>query len=553
MAGARHPNSPPRPAIPLVTAPDTPVADKKGTTLPPLSTVYQFDQLIDHDNPSRGTFKQRGPVILMTPGETNAEGFTGYLTNTTINGLIAQANNATIVLIEHRFFGLSNPLPDLKDESLALLTIDQAAKDLAFFAKTAVLPQPGGDEINADRVPWIMTGGSYAGALTAWTMVDQPGIFWAGYASSAVVEAITDYWGYFEPIRQNMPANCSADVQAVVSHFDEVFTFGTPEEQQSLKEMFGMGDMTHLDDVAGSLRNILWDWQSLQPYIGPGATFFHSCDALEVKDGINAPPSGWGLTHALEAWGAYFTNTYLPAICGSDSREDCLGTYNASQSFFTDTSLDNAERSWMWSECNEVGYLQDGAPIIWPSLVTRLVQPSYDERQCSYMFPTAFPQPTAPRVAETNAKFLGWDIDVERLFFANGKQDPWREATVSSDFHTRLSTPSQPIFVGNGFHCSDLIVKSSVDPTIEAVIDAGVTTISNWIAEWPGSESSKTLQAVSSPAPFTPLDIPSSVVSATPEAVPPVATQATGSPPETAGSTGRFAVPNAMIRQAVEL
>ena len=30
-----------------------------GTKLPPLNTTYYFDQLIDHDNPSLGTFKQR--------------------------------------------------------------------------------------------------------------------------------------------------------------------------------------------------------------------------------------------------------------------------------------------------------------------------------------------------------------------------------------------------------------------------------------------------------------------------------------------------------------
>jgi hypothetical protein len=34
--------------------------------------------------------------------------------------------------------------------------------------------------------------------------------------------AITDFWGYFEPIRQQMPKNCSADVEAVVSHIDSV-------------------------------------------------------------------------------------------------------------------------------------------------------------------------------------------------------------------------------------------------------------------------------------------------------------------------------------------
>lgn len=32
-----------------------------------------------------------------------------------------------------------------------------------------------------------------------------------------------------------------------------------------------------------------------------------------------------------------------------------------------------------WYRCNEVGFFQDGAPSYWPTLVTRLVQPSSDE------------------------------------------------------------------------------------------------------------------------------------------------------------------------------
>jgi hypothetical protein len=72
-----------------------------------------------------------------------------------------------------------------------------------------------------------------------------------------------------------------------------------------------MGDVTHLDDVAGSLRNNLWDWQGLSLTSGPGAQFFNFCDALEVKNGVNAPAAGWGLDHALAAWSSYWSTTYL--------------------------------------------------------------------------------------------------------------------------------------------------------------------------------------------------------------------------------------------------
>lgn len=55
----------------------------------------------------------------------------------------------------------------------------------------------------------------------------------------------------------------------------------------------------------------LYSWQDLQPSseLSDNA-FFEFCDALEVKDGENAPPQGWGLEHALQAYGSWWTSTY---------------------------------------------------------------------------------------------------------------------------------------------------------------------------------------------------------------------------------------------------
>ena len=77
-------------------------------------------------------------------------------------------------------------------------------------------------------------------------------MFWAGYASSAVVESIIDFWQYFDPIRQFMPQNCSADVQAVIKHIDQVFQGKDTAAINALKSNWGMGDVVHLDDVAGA-------------------------------------------------------------------------------------------------------------------------------------------------------------------------------------------------------------------------------------------------------------------------------------------------------------
>ena len=41
--------------------------------------------------------------------------------------------------------------------------------------------------------------------------------------------------------------------------------------------------------------------------------FFQFCDVLEVKDGVSAPASGWGVDHALAALTAYYKDKWLPS------------------------------------------------------------------------------------------------------------------------------------------------------------------------------------------------------------------------------------------------
>jgi hypothetical protein len=47
------------PSFPKVPVPERSITSPNGTTLPSITTVYHFDQLIDHNNPGLGTFKQR--------------------------------------------------------------------------------------------------------------------------------------------------------------------------------------------------------------------------------------------------------------------------------------------------------------------------------------------------------------------------------------------------------------------------------------------------------------------------------------------------------------
>lgn len=53
-----------------------------------------------------------------------------------------------------------------------------------------------------------------------------------------------------------MPKNCSADVEAVVAFFDKTFTGDNQTAIDDLKALYGLQNLTHLDDVAGACT--LW-------------------------------------------------------------------------------------------------------------------------------------------------------------------------------------------------------------------------------------------------------------------------------------------------------
>ncbi|KAG2039995.1 serine carboxypeptidase S28-domain-containing protein [Suillus americanus] len=529
-------------SLPKIPVPQHPITSPDVTTLPDvpgITNIYYFDQLIDHNNPGLGTFQQRywmnwefykpgGPVILMTPGEDNADGLEVFISNYSINGLIAQQQNGAAILIEHRFFGYSNPYDNLTSQSLSLLTIQQAIDDLVYFATTANLPMPGGDAVKPGQAPWILIGGSYSGALVSYTMVNKPGIFWAGYASSATVETITDYYEYFTPVREYMPQNCSSDVQAVIAYLDKMYMANDTAGIKTLQEAFGLGSLNHVGDFAtaqrtaahpliratyfslfclqliillihivlpvwvrnltfvlGRFQSNLGDWQSMSPDDGPGSMFYQFCDALEVKDGVNAGPGGWGLENAINSWGKFWNTTYYSHFCQGQDVENCLGTFDPTIPYWTNVTVDNSQRSWFWMVCNQIGFYQVGPPEGQPAIVSRILQPSFVERQCVNMFPQAFTSPPDTPTAKTNAMYAGWNVNVPRLFFANGRRDPWRGGTVSADGLNKPNTTSMPIYMSNGFHTSDMIIDNGVmDPTIAVVQEAGLMYMKKWLAEW---------------------------------------------------------------------
>ncbi|KAK4167891.1 putative serine protease EDA2 [Cladorrhinum sp. PSN259] len=474
-----------------------------------------FTQLIHHSNASVGTFSQRywwntefwggpgAPIIFYTPGESSAEYFLEVLqSNYSIIGLHAQAVRGAMIMIEHRYWGESSPFQVLDTKNMTYLTLNNSIEDLVHFARTARLPFDHSGKSNAPKAPWVLFGISYPGALSAWTSKLSPGTFWAHHASSAPVEAIRDFWQYYEPIRSGMPRNCSDDFELMADHFDQVFARGNGSEIVELKAMFGLENLASPGDVAQySLLNLPESkTDNGHMYIVPTtryARFYRMCDTIQGARPVNAdddPPfssasntslpnpvdltKAGRLRRALVNFAAWWKHDILSEECMSSGRNEfnspnsieCFNTQDPTSPIFTDLSVSivNGLRPWMWLICNEAfGWWQTGgAPVRKPSLVPRAINVELFTRQCPLYFP---PQGNAKvnswKIPEvTNLLTDGWYLNTPRVLWVDGEFDPWRSASVSSNFRKggpRRSTPDQPVLViKGGRHGNDLWTDS---------------------------------------------------------------------------------------------
>ncbi|PQE15701.1 disulfide-isomerase erp38 protein [Rutstroemia sp. NJR-2017a BBW] len=373
-----------------------------------------FAQLLDHDDPSAGTFSQRfwwnyefwggpgSPVVFFTPGEVSAGAYGGYLTNVTITGKFAQEIKGAVVMVEHRYWGESSPYDNLTTTNLQYLTLKQSIADFVHFAKTVDLPFDSNHSSNAGNAPWIYSGGSYS-------------------------------WQYFYPVQDGMPKNCSADINRVINYMDNILMHGNKTAKTALKTMFGLETVQHDDDFMAVLENGPWLWQSNSFTTGYSG-FFQFCDTIEnVTAGaaVTPGPEGVGLELALQGY-ATWVKANIPGYCQSygyanETDYTCLNTYDFNNKMYRDYTVGNPiDRQWNWMLCNEpFDYWQDGAPKNRPTLVSRLVNSKYWQRQCSQFFPTegnyTFASAKGATVNRVNKYTQGWKLEnTKRLIWTNG-------------------------------------------------------------------------------------------------------------------------------------
>ena len=120
---------------------------------------------------------------------------------------LAAQHNATVYLLEHRFYGASLPYSQasMLPQLFLRLHVDQVLADIAAFIKARQLP-----------VPWVVVGSGYAGALAAWARTRYPDVISAAWASSATVKLALEYQDFdtllYDLLREK-EAKCAEKVQ----------------------------------------------------------------------------------------------------------------------------------------------------------------------------------------------------------------------------------------------------------------------------------------------------------------------------------------------------
>jgi len=180
-------------------------------------------------------------------------------------------------LHQHRYYGQS--FPNRKDlgpgeawgtDQLRFLTNKQALQDSADFVSKVTFPGLS-EDLTSPNVPYIYYGGSYPGAKSALQRVLYPDLFYGAIASSAVTEAIEEYFAYFFPIARGGETQCVQNIQSAIKAIDEIIapepekgihqTERKEEEVEELLKVFNLKGLSELGDLGNLLTYPLGAFQ----------------------------------------------------------------------------------------------------------------------------------------------------------------------------------------------------------------------------------------------------------------------------------------------------
>lgn len=400
---------------------------------------FNFDQLIDHNDPSVGTFSQRyfidetygkeddAPVFYYICGEWTCS-------KRDISGAIrthAQKYHAKLIALEHRYYGKSLPFKSFSTHDLRYLTTEEAIEDLAYFQR----------QISKEKNwtgTWIAFGGSYPGSLSAYYRLKHPELVAGALASSAPVMAKEEFFEYDAHVAQVTGPKCTALMQEVVSKIEATLT--NKEAFDQIKTLFQASDVQ--DPV---------DFLYLVADIGAGAVQYGKKDAFcKALSSSETPLQGY----------ANFTINFFKETNTTAVQLTAQGLMSENPSDYKENGSAGF-RQWYYQSCIEYGYWQIANMDRTNSTRSALINLDYHHQLCQRLF--KLDKPSNTNLINNSFYFPLMNQSVTNIYFTNGEQDPWSKLSMMKKNGNTQNKKLTYRTIKDSAHCDDLHTPSDSD------------------------------------------------------------------------------------------
>ncbi|KAK6196039.1 hypothetical protein SNE40_001342 [Patella caerulea] len=438
---------------------------KARDTTAPLPKDQWFEQKVDNFNDANTkTWQQRyfvndqfyeegGPVFIMLGGEGPLAPI-WMVEGAWVN--YAQALNAMMFSIEHRFYGKSHPTMDMSTENLQFLSSEQALADTGNFIQYA--KQRYGLHDNK----WISFGGSYSGSLSAWLRLKYPHLIYGAVATSAPLLALIDFKTYLGVTEASLGTTgpvCNTEISKATAAVESLIT--TDSGRMQLKTMFKLCEdinPANIYDVANFYSLLAGNFEGVVQYNRDNRDFEGGVGGNITIDTLCGVMNDTSRGSAIERYA--MINSMILSTYG----ENCLDiSYKSMIDDLRKTDWNSSAaaggRQWLYQTCTEFGFFQTsdledqpfghGFPL------------NFSVQQCMDIYGSQFNADLINKgINRTNTNYGAQDIKASRIIFPNGSIDQWHALGKLLD----LPDGSVAIFINGTAHCANMYPPSPDDP-----------------------------------------------------------------------------------------
>ena len=264
---------------------------------------------------------------------------------------LAKTYQALLVTVEHRFYGESYPTEGMSTRELRFLSSDQALADLARLVSYLK------ESLGLQKSPVISFGGSYPGNLAAWFRLKYPSVTHGSVASSAPINAKTNFVEYMEVVGDSLKYfsgdTCYAAFEDAAQEVARLGSFGVGSKEYAklAKDFKTCGRISSDNDYNILLSNLMGNVQGTVQYNNEVSYYLNVTDICTTMTSSD-PTVGATAYDRFVTLNADFLDMY------GQKCDDI--SWNATIAYLQATAKDpdNNGRPWTYQTCKEFGFYQ---------------------------------------------------------------------------------------------------------------------------------------------------------------------------------------------------